>query len=291
MKWYPGHMAKAKKILRENLKLVDAVIELLDARIPYSSRNPSIKTLTGQKPVITVLNKYDLADPRESVHWTDFLRTHNIVCMPLDSISGEGLPDILNKIETIAVKKAANAKAKGIRNTRIKVMAAGIPNTGKSSFINRVAGKSSAKTGNIPGITRGMQWIRTGRYIDLLDTPGIIKPCSGEETVFFNLAVTGAVSDEAFDLEDIGLKLLLFIRKRYPVHLAKRYNLGESDLSGDGFELLQHIGRKRGYFYSGGKVDITRTASAVLDDFRKGRIGRITLERTDDPHVLSISQE
>ncbi len=291
MKWYPGHMAKAKRILIENLKLVDVVIEFLDARIPYSSRNPSIKNLTGQKPVITVLNKYDLADPRESIHWINWYRTHNTMCMPLDSLNGKGLADIMNKIDTIAEKKAANARNKGIRNTRVKVMAAGIPNTGKSSFINRVTGKSSAKTGNVPGITRGKQWIRTGRHIDLLDTPGILKPGSGGETVLFNLASTGAVSDEVFDSEETGLKLLRFMIERYPVNLAGRYNLDKSDLSGDGLGLLQLIGRKRGYFFSGGKVDTARTASAVLDDFRKGKVGRITLERTDDSHVFSILQE
>ena len=280
IQWFPGHMAKTRRLIKENLKLVDVIIELLDARIPWSSRNPEIDTLAGVKPRVIALNKSDLSDPAANARWEHYFKSRDIGVIYTNSLTGIGLNELKIKLKALTKVKTENAAVKG-RTRPIKTMVVGIPNVGKSAFINRIAGKASAQTGDRPGITRTQQWVRINPEIQLLDTPGILWPKFEDAEIGANLAFTGAIKDEIMDTAEIAGKLMEKLAKRYPKNLMERYKL--TDLEGkSGMVLLEEAGRKRGCLVSGGEVDLYRAAAIVLDEFRGGKIGKITLE---DPPV------
>jgi ribosome biogenesis GTPase A len=283
IQWYPGHMEKAKRLLIEHLKQVNVVIELLDARIPYSSKNPLIDSLISGKPRILAMNKCDLADASVNTLWCKWYENQGYECVLINSLTGDGLKNLLEKIRNITRDKAESMHKRGIRNFRIKSMVVGIPNVGKSTFINRIAGRSAAKTGDKPGITRGKQWIRLAKDIDLLDTPGILWPKFQDKTVGLNLAAAYAISDTVADIEEIASYLLLFLDNNYPESIIQRYRL--KDEMTDGYALLEEVGRNRGCLKAGNEVDTYRAAAMILDEFRNGILGRISLEKPDDFNV------
>jgi len=278
IQWYPGHMAKTRKLLTENLKLVDVVIELLDARIPKSSKNPEIDKIVKDKKRIMVLNKSDLADDEITELWVNWYRDNGINCIPVNSVTGAGLKEIRDMVRELMAEKVERAQSKGLRVRSVRLMVVGIPNVGKSTFINKLAGKSSAKTGNKPGVTRGKQWIRLGKDMDLLDTPGILWPKFEDKTTGMNLAFTGAIKDEIVDIAELAAMLLAVLAESYPGKITERYKL-ENIGRFTGHELLETAAIKRGCLVSGGEPDLYRIASIVLDEFRTGKIGKITLER------------
>lgn len=280
IQWYPGHMAKTRRIIEENLKNIDVVIELLDARIPYSSRNPEIGKLKASKPSIILLNKASLADPVQTAGWTRLLSAEDCICIPTDCVSGNGLGRIAPAMRQLCAEKLERYRERGMTGRKLKAMVLGIPNVGKSSLVNRLAGTGKAKVENRPGVTLNKQWIATSAGFDLLDTPGILWPKFDDRRVAENLAATGAVKDVVIDTEAIAMALGRRLRKYYPLLLCQRYKLGDvgsiERLSDS--ELLELIGRKRGFLISGGDIDLERTVMVLLDEFRSGRIGRITLD-------------
>ncbi len=278
IQWFPGHMAKTRRMLSENIKMIDVVIELLDARIPLSSRNPEIDTLLGTKPRVVLLNKADLADPAVTNEWIKYYRDKGIICLTAESKKGEGLNNVKARLREIMADKIEREKQKGRLLRPIKTMVVGIPNVGKSSFINKIAGKATANTGDKPGVTRNKQWIRINEEIELLDTPGILWPKFEDEKVGLNLAFTGAIKDDILDIAEIAMHLMKRLSEIYPDQLAQRYKLDKvTDMTG--LELLEAAGKKRGCIISGGEIDYYRISAIVLDEFRGGKIGRITLER------------
>lgn len=283
IQWYPGHMEKAKRLLIENLKQVNVVIELLDARIPFSSKNPLIDSLVSGKPRILAMNKCDMADASINTLWCKWYENQGYNCVLINSLTGDGLKDLFEKTRSITKAKAESMQKRGIRNFRIKSMVVGIPNVGKSTFINRIAGRSAAKTGDKPGVTRGKQWIRLAKDIDLLDTPGILWPKFQDKTVGLNLAAAYAISDTVTDIEEIASYLLVFLANNYPESLMLRYKL-KANMK-DGNAMLEEAGRNRGCLRAGNEVDTYRTAAMILDEFRNGVLGRISLEKPDDFHV------
>ena len=280
VQWFPGHMAKTKKMIQEQIKLVDVVIELVDARLPESSRNPLIDKLVGDKPRIIILNKEDLADPQRTAYWLKQYTGENQRAIAFNATVGK--KGLLNQLREMMLelteKKRARMAQKGVKKITIRCMIVGIPNVGKSTFINILVGKKSAKTGNKPGVTRGTQWIKLGEDIDLLDTPGILWPKFDDEEVGFRLAISGAISDEVFDWEEGAYKLVQFLRKHYPKLLQERYKLTEEDFALEDYELLEQMGRNRGCLLKGNVVDVNKIAKMVITEFRQGKIGRITLE-------------
>lgn len=278
IQWFPGHMAKTRRILAENLKLVDVVIELLDARIPRSSKNPEIDEIINNKPRIITLNKSDLADEKLSREWTKWYSSNGYTNIFIDSIRGTGINELKSQLRLVMKERIERDKQKGMRFRTIKTMVVGIPNVGKSSFINKIAGKASAVTGDKPGVTRGKQWIRLNEEIELLDTPGILWPKFEDLQVGLNLAFTGAIKDDVYDIIEAAELLMEKLNADYPEYLAKRYKLKpESGQSGN--ELLLAAGKNRGCIISGGEIDLNRIAVIVTDEFRGGKIGRITLEK------------
>ena len=280
IQWYPGHMAKTRRIIEENLKNVDVIIELLDARIPYSSRNPEIEKLKASKPSIVLLNKASLADPEQTAGWSRLYSADDCICIPTDCISGNGLGRIAHAMRQLCFEKLEKYRERGMTGRKLKAMVLGIPNVGKSSLVNRLAGAGKAKVENRPGVTLNKQWIATAAGFDLLDMPGILWPKFDDRRVAENLAATGAVKDVVIDTEAVALALCRRLRKYYPEQLCTRYKLGEpSEVFGfTDAELLDFIGRKRGFRISGGEIDLERTVSVLLDEFRSGKIGRITLD-------------
>ncbi|MDK2919290.1 MAG: ribosome biosis GTPase [Candidatus Petromonas sp.] len=278
--WYPGHMKKTKELIKNNLKLIDVVVELVDARIPISSKNPDIDNIIQNKPKIVVLNKYDLSDPKFLKGWVDFYKNRDIDAIPFNSLTGEGLNKLLDSIKASVKEKVKALQNKGRRNRPVRVMIVGIPNVGKSSLINKLVGKKSAKTGNKPGVTRGKQWVRIRRDLELFDTPGILWPKINDMQVGLNLAFTGAIKDEILDTDELGMKLIDTLSKKYPQYLKKRYKL--DNLSDNPLVNMENIGKKRGCIRSGAEIDYTKVANIVLDEFRKGKIGRVTLETPDE---------
>jgi ribosome biogenesis GTPase A len=277
IQWFPGHMAKTRKLLSENLKLVDVVIELLDARIPRSSKNPEIDSIIGSKPRVVALNKSDLADESVSKEWSRWYSANVYNCIFIDSIKGTGINLLKNGLRKIMSERFEKDKLKGRIFRPIRTMVVGIPNVGKSSFINRIAGRASAVTGDKPGVTRSKQWIRLDREIELLDTPGILWPKFDDREVGLNLAFTGAIKDDIFDIVEVAAKLMEKLDVVYPGKISERYKLSGLEDRG-GFSLLQTAGKNRGCIISGGEVDMNRIAAIVLDEFRGGKIGRISLE-------------
>ncbi len=277
IQWFPGHMAKTRRIMTEHLKLVDVVIELLDARIPQSSRNPEIDSILNTKPRVIALNKSDLSDPVHNNGWREYFAKQGVSVIYTNAITGMGLGELKGKLKQLTQKKLESAQARGRMQRPIKTMVVGIPNVGKSAFINKMAGKASAITGDRPGVTRSEQWVRVNPEIMLMDTPGILWPKFEDKLTGLNLAFTGAIKDEIMDTTELAAKLMETLVTTYPERIKERYKLEEVQ-GKDGFTLLEDAGRKRGCLVSGGEVDLNRIALIVLDEFRGGRIGKITLE-------------
>ncbi len=278
--WYPGHMKKTRELINDNLKLVDLVIELLDARIPISSKNPEINKLIGSKNRVVLLNKSDLSDQAILKEWIDYYNEHKIDAIPFNSITGEGMNRLLSSIKTLTKDKVEALHKKGRRARPTRLMVVGIPNVGKSSLINKLVGKKSAKTGNKPGITRGKQWVRIRRDLELFDTPGILWPKIEDQRVGLNLAFTGSIKDEILDIDELGLKLIEKLSENYPNLIKKRYNL--ESLKDTPLEIMENIALNRGCIRSKGQIDYTKTANIVMDEFRKGIIGKISLEKPSE---------
>lgn len=277
IQWYPGHMAKAKRKIIESLKLVDAVIELRDARIVASSANPDIDKICGDKPRLILLNKYDLADDKVNNMWISTLRKKNIEVLLTNSMTGQGLNKIKPALNNLLKEKLDRLQAKGIQNYTIRVMVVGIPNVGKSSFINRVAKSKRTITGDRPGVTKSNQWIKTKEDIELLDTPGVLWPKFEDEKVGLDLAFTGAIKDEIMNIEDLAYKLIEVLQEEYPDRLKERFKLDE--VSDDPLVNMENMALKRGAILKGREIDYTRIATILLDEFRGGKLGKISLER------------
>lgn len=279
--WFPGHMVKTRREITENLKLVDAVIEIRDARIVASSKNPEIERIIGNKPRIILLNKADMAEDRVTRNWKKVLENDNTLVLEVNSLTGKGLNAIKPTLNELLKEKLARNKERGLVNYTIRAMVVGIPNVGKSSFINRMAKNSIAKVGNRPGVTKNKQWIKTKDGIELLDTPGILWPKFEEETSL-NLAFTGAIKDEIMDIETLALKLVSRLSINYKDRLMERYSL--ENLSLDALENMDEIARKRGCILRGGEIDYKRVAVLILDEFRNARLGKISLEWPEVAH-------
>ncbi|MFA6308130.1 MAG: ribosome biogenesis GTPase YlqF [Clostridia bacterium] len=277
IQWFPGHMARTIRILSENLKLVDVVIELLDARIPSSSKNPDIDKITNNKKKIIVLNKSDLADDALSVEWSRWYRKQGYECIFVDSISGKGINELKVKLREMMKEKLEREKSKGRIFTPIRTMVVGVPNVGKSSFINRISGRAIAATGDKPGVTRSKLWIKINREIELMDTPGILWPKFDDPVVGQKLAYTGAIKDDIMDTVELASSLLEFFKSNYPDRIIERYKLTPLE-NKDGEEILLEAGKNRGCIISGGEINQSRISAIILDEFRGGKLGKITLE-------------
>ncbi len=277
IQWFPGHMTKARRMIGEDLKLVDAVCELLDARIPQSSRNPDIDSLTAGKPRLVVMNRCDLADPELTARWRAFFRSQGLAVLETDAKTGTGIKRFPQAVRALLRDKLAELEARGQGNRPLRVMILGIPNVGKSTFINRLAGRKAAVAGDRPGVTRGKQWITIDNSLLLLDTPGILWPRFESQEVGEALALTNAIKAEVVDRETLAANFMLRLRATRPEVLAARYKFQPAaDL--DGFGLLEEAGRKRGFLISGGEVDTERMANVLLNEYHEGRLGRLTLE-------------
>ena len=277
IQWFPGHMAKTKRKIKEILPIIDAVAEVVDARIPLSSRNPDLKEIIENKPHIILLNKCDMADANATKEWIDFYKANGITAIPIDCKSGKGLNAFKDNVKLALKDKLESYKEKGMVGKPLRVMVVGIPNVGKSSFINKIAGRTRAKAENRPGVTRGNQWFTIDKQLELLDTPGVLWPNFEDETVGEHLAVTGAVKDQILDAELLAMRLLEILATDYPDLLTARY--GELDFSLDAYDLLAVIGKKRGMVIRGGETDTLRAANMLLEEYRNQKIGNITLER------------
>lgn len=278
IQWFPGHMAKTRRMIKSNLPLVDAVVEILDARTPLSSRNPEMDTMTAGKPRMVLLNKCDVADEKSTQRWINRFRQLGITALPVDCKSGKGLKSFLPTLKNDVLKELIDKrKQNGMSGAAIRLMIVGIPNVGKSSFINKMAGSKRAKVEDRPGVTRTKQWVKLDNNVELLDMPGVLWPKFDDQTAALKLAFTGAIKDDILDIETLAMKLLLFLAENYPQSIADRYKVTAEEGDG-GFELLEKVGRKRGMVISGGEINTERAAITVLDEFRSGKLGRITLE-------------
>ncbi|PRY84190.1 ribosome biogenesis GTPase YlqF [Alkalibacterium olivapovliticus] len=278
IQWYPGHMAKAKRQFLEKLKLVDVVYELVDARIPYSSKNPDIENIIGDKPHIIILMKSDLADPRRTGEWVRYYEEKGIPAISINAKEGQGLKEVLKLTKEVLKPFFDKRESKGMKPRALRAVCVGIPNVGKSTLINRFARKNIAQTGNRPGVTKAQQWIKYGKELELLDTPGILWPKFEDQEVGRKLAVTGAIKDALLHLDDIALYAMAYLKKAYPLALTERYNLDESQEKEETLpELLMSISHKRGF-----KDDYDRAAKTVIYELRNGQLGRITFERPED---------
>ena len=280
IQWFPGHMAKTRRLMKENLKNVDVVIELLDARIPQSSRNPEIEKLTEGKPLVTLLNKSALADPDATERWMARYKKKGGVCLSIDCVSGKGLDKLMPAIRSLLADKIERYNQKGMTGRRLRAMVVGIPNVGKSSLINRLCGNKKAKVENRPGVTLAPQWVSTSMGLDLMDMPGVLWPRFDDRETGENLAITGAIKDDVVEIETMAIALCGKLRHRYPALLAARYKFAPEDITDlTDAELFAFIGKKRGFLVSGGEINEERTANMLLDEFRAAKIGRITLDK------------
>lgn len=275
IQWYPGHMTKAKRMMQENIKLVDLILELVDARVPFSSRNPDIDEMGRQKARIILLNKCDLADENKTALWSEYFRKQGFQVVQVNSRSGAGLKSIHGAVQEACKEKIERDRKRGILNRPIRAMVAGIPNVGKSTFINSFAGKACTKTGNKPGVTRGAQWVRLNKQVELLDTPGILWPRFEDPRVGICLAMIGSVKDEVVNREELALELLHFLKGEYPGTLEERYGILETE---DTFSMLGEIAKNRGCLLKGSELDLGKAVGILLEEFRNGRLGRFTLE-------------
>ena len=274
--WYPGHMKKTKESIQKNLKMVDVVFELIDARIPFSSQNPVIESIVGDKPRVIILNKSDLADNKSNKIWQEYFSSSDIPSVLVDSITGKGIENLLTMSLDATKEKREGFEKRGVISRPTKAMIIGIPNVGKSTLINTLSGRKGTKTGNRPGITKTNQWIKTRGVLELLDTPGILWPKFEDQSVGLNLAFTGAIKDEILDTETLALRLLERLIISFPHLIEKRYGI---EINNDnGLKVMEKIAIKRGCIIRGGEVDYTKVSGIILDEFRKGIIGRITLE-------------
>ena len=285
--WYPGHMLKTKKQILEDIKLIDVVVEILDARIPVASQNPDIKQITSNKKKIIVLNKCDLANETETKKWIKFFEAQNIKAIEVDSNLGKGIKETLKEIQNVMKDELEKAANKGRANKNIRIMIVGIPNVGKSSFINRMTNKKSAEVGNRPGVTKQKQWVRVSTNIELWDTPGVLWPKFENEELALKLAYTGTIKDEVIDKTNIAYNLLKYLVKNNKKEFFERYKLTDNEFNSiifeedDYIELMNIIAKKRGAIISGGEVDYEKISSIILNDFRTAKIGRITLEKVN----------
>ena len=288
IQWYPGHMTKTRRMIAEQLKNVDAVCEILDARIPISSRNPDVDELTAGKPRLVVLNRVDQADRASTDRWAAYFKNKGYAVLESDAKSGQGTARFAGAVRELLSEKIRAYEEKG-QNRVLRVMILGIPNVGKSTFINKIAGRKTAKTEDRPGVTRSKQWVPIDRNLELLDTPGILWPKFEDQSVGLNLAYTGAVKDDILDTETLGCHLMAYLGDHYPEALSTAYKLPgvperemEENNIAWGYRLLEAAGRKRGFLISGGEVDTERMAKILLDEFRGGKLGRFTLELPED---------
>ena len=287
LNWFPGHMAKTRRQIAEDLRMIDVVVEILDARIPMSSQNPDIRQITQNKKKIIVLNKYDLSDKSKTERWIEYFTKKGQKVVLADSLTGKGVNETVRQIQKVMEEDIQKMADKGRIGRKIRTMIVGIPNVGKSSFINRISKKTSAEVGNKPGVTKQKQWIRINEKIELLDTPGVLWPKFENEKVAMNLAITGTIKDDILDLVEVAYTLTKFMLENYKENLLQRYSLDEENIdeilaqeqaeNENIYEIMQLIGRRRGAIL-GGNVDDERTAKLILDDFRSGKLGKITLE-------------
>ncbi len=280
IQWFPGHMTKTKRKIQESLQIIDAVAEIVDARIPVSSRNPDLAGLIKDKPLLILLNKCDMADPSQTAKWIEYYRQNGIPAIQVDCKTGKGLNSFKDKVKEILAQRLEQFKEKGMVGKPLRVMVVGIPNVGKSTFINRIAGNNKAKAENRPGVTRGNQWVTIDRQLELLDTPGVLWPKFEDQQVGERLAFTGAVKDAVVDIELLAVRLLEVLASAYPELLKERYKV--DDLSLEPYDLLCEIGKKRGMVIRGGETDTERASAMLLEEYRNCKIGRITLERVED---------
>lgn len=287
--WFPGHMAKTRRQITEDLKIIDVVLELLDARIPISSQNPEIRKITANKKKIVILNKSDLSEEKENYKWIEYFKKQETPAVLVDANSGKGVNEVIKEVEKIMQEELQKLSEKGRTGRKIRAMILGIPNVGKSSFINRVAKKNSLEVGNKPGVTKTKQWIRLNDKIELLDTPGVLWPKFESEEVALNLAYTGTIKDDILDRTEIAYNLTKYLLESYKTNLMERYNLKENEIDKilsqpqaeniNIYEIMQLIGKNRGAIISGGNVDDEKTARIILEDFRSGKLGKISIEK------------
>lgn len=283
IQWFPGHMAKTRRMISENIKNVDIVIELLDARIPGSSKNPEIASLCESRPTLTLLNKASLADPAVTKQWVAAYKENGKYALPIDCITGENLNKIGDAVKTILIEKVRKFEEKGMTGRKLKAMIVGIPNVGKSSLVNKLSGQKKAKVENRPGVTVDKQWVTTNQGFDLLDMPGVLWPKFEDRLTGENLAATGAIKDQILDTEEIGMILAKRLYDIYPTEFCARYKLNAEDLCElDSYDLLCAVGKKRGFLVSGGDINTERTALMLLEEFRSAKIGRLSLERPNN---------
>ena len=280
IQWFPGHMTKAQRMIEENIKLVDAVCEILDARIPRSSRNPDIDRLAAGKPRLVILNRCDLADPAVTKQWAEHFRAQGIAVLETDARSGKGVGGFPAAVRALLADKLAEYERKGQSGRGLKVMVLGIPNVGKSTFINKVAGRKAAAAGDKPGVTRGRQWISIDRSLDLLDTPGILWPKFDSQEVGEMLAVTNAIKSDVIDRETLAANFMLRLCEMYPDAVRERYGVSKTGEE-NGFDLLEQAAKRRGFLVSRGEYDIERMANTLLDEYHGGKLGRLSLERPE----------
>ncbi|MEI3321017.1 ribosome biogenesis GTPase YlqF [Eubacterium sp.] len=273
--WYPGHMTKAMRQMKEDIKLIDLVIELLDARIPISSRNPDIDNLGKNKARLVLLNKSDLADEAQNNKWIQYFKDKGIIALKINSKNKQGIKDINNAVLTVCKEKIERDKRKGIKNRPVRAMVVGIPNVGKSTFINAYAGKNCAKTGNKPGVTKGKQWIRLSKNLELLDTPGVLWPKFDDQKIGLHLAFIGSMNDNNLDMAELAYQLIKEVSKTYPEAFLNRYGIVGDE---DPLQVMYQVAEVRGCKLKGNKPDLDKTSSMIMDDFRSGKLGRITID-------------
>lgn len=277
IQWYPGHMTKARRMMEENIKLVDVVIELVDARVPMSSRNPEMATITNNKPRFVIMNKIDLADPRKTSQWVQKFKTQQLQTVCVNSRTGEGMNDVLAKVREVCKEKIDRDKRKGLMNRPIRAMIVGIPNVGKSTFINKLVGKASAKTGNKPGVTKGKQWIKLKKDIELLDTPGILWPKFDDQKVGVRLALIGSIKEEIIDATELAIELVSFLKSDYPSVFETKYLVSNLE-DKNSHEILIEVTKLRNLLVAHGEPDVHRMSKMMLEEFRNGKMGMFTLE-------------
>ena len=277
IQWYPGHMTKAKRMMQEDIKLIDIVIELLDARTPLSSKNPDIDTLAANKSRMVILNKADMADARKTAQWEEYFKSKGFFVLSMDSRKNSGMKPVSDTIREACKEKIERDRKRGIINRPIRAMIVGIPNVGKSTFIKSYAKKSCTKVGNKPGVTKGKQWIRLNKNVELLDTPGILWPKFEDQAVGLRLALIGSINDEILNIDELAMELITFLKNQYPGTLEKRFQLDESEEK-SAVQILEEIARVRGCLIRGGELDYGKASKLLMDDFRSGKLGRVTLE-------------
>lgn len=277
IQWYPGHMTKTKRMIAENISLVDIVIELVDSRVPYSSKNPDIDKFAANKKRIIILNKVDLADDAFTKKWVEYFENKGFKTVLVNSINGKGISEVIKVSKELMKEKIERDRARGRIYRPIRAMIVGIPNVGKSTFINKFVGKSAAQTGDRPGVTKGKQWIKIKKDFELLDTPGILWPKFEDEQVALKLAFTGAIKDEIMDIQTLSYKFIEFINNLYPQAIKNRYKI-DFDYDLEAYKIFEIIAKKRGFLLQGDKIDISRTAKILFDEFRSGKLGNLTLE-------------